>query len=176
MHQGQWCMECTLQMTPANFACRIVSDLMYFTFDRIAGLCQAMPMLYAIRKFVAVILAIWLPLFSGNALAVSVAMQAMSGGNAVVAQESEHCLHHASAVQHPQSSAANQDQSAGLQDQQDSSCGSSGICHLACCGYMATVSITVVEAQPFAMSYAPFSTHFQSIALIPLDPPPLARV
>lgn len=124
-------------------------------------------MLRSIKKFIAVFIAIWLPFFSGNALAVSVAMQAMAGdGHVVVAQEAEHCSHHASA--------AGQDQSAGLQDQQDSSCSGSGICHLACCGYMATVSIEVAEAQPFAISYVPSSTQFQSIALIPLDPPPLA--
>ena len=133
-------------------------------------------MSHTVGKFVAVILAIWLPLFSGNALAVSVAMQAMTGsGHAVVAEEGEHCLHHTAAAQHTQPSAADQDQSSGIQDQQDSSCGSSGICHLACCGYMATVSITVAEVQPFAVSYEPFATQFQSIAITPLDPPPLAR-
>ena len=151
-------------------------DTTDFTIDRTAGLCQTTLMLHAIRKFVAVILALWLPLFSGNALAVSVAMQAMGGGGyAVVAQEGEHCAHRALAAQHPQS-ADSLDQSADIQERQDSSCGSSGICHLACSGFMAIVSITVAEIQPFAMSYAPFSTRFQSIALTPLDPPPLARI
>lgn len=154
--------------------------MLHFAFDRTTVLCQAMHMPYVIRKFVAVILAIWLPLFSGNALAVSVAMRAMGGGHAVVAQESEHCAHRASVAQHTQP-AGSQDQSADIpqsadiiQDRQDSSCGSSGICHLACCGFMATVSVAVAEAPPFAMSYAPFATQFQSIALTPLDPPPLA--
>jgi hypothetical protein len=129
----------------------------------------------SIKKFVAVFIAIWLPLFSGNALAVSVAMQAMNvDGQAVVAQEGEQCPHHASATQHTQS-VADQDQSAGLQDRQGSSCGSSGICHLACCGYIATESIEVAEAQPFTLTYELSLTQFQSIALTPLDPPPLAR-
>lgn len=119
------------------------------------------------KKFVAVFIAIWLPLFSGNALAVSVAMQVMSGADhAVVAMEGEQCPHHV----------LNHDQSAGLQDQQNAGCGSTGICHLACCGYMATASIKVPVDQPFALSFAPASNQFQSIALTPLDPPPLARV
>ena len=128
-----------------------------------------------IKKFVAVFIAIWLPLFSGNALAVSVVMQTMgSDCHFAAAQQDEHRMHQASPEQHIQS-AADQDQSADLQDQQDSGCGSSGICHLACCVYMATVSIKVPAVQPFAQSLAFPSTQFQSIALTPLDPPPLAR-
>lgn len=127
-----------------------------------------------IRKFVAVFIAIWLPLFSGNALAVSVAMNAMGGvDHAVVAIEGEQCLHHAAADQHMPPAAA--DQSADTQDQQNTSCGSSGICHQACSGYIATESIEVAQAQPFALTYEPSLTQFQSIALTPLDPPPLAR-
>lgn len=131
-------------------------------------------MLHSTRKIVAVFIAIWLPLFSGNALAVAVAMQAMGGeSHIVVAQEGEQCPHHA-AAQHTRY-AADHDQSVDTQDQQNSSCGSSGICHLACSGYLATATIAVVEAQPFALTYEPFSTPFRSIALTPLDPPPLAR-
>lgn len=125
----------------------------------------------SINKFVAVFIAVWLPLFSGNALAVSVAVHAIGGaGHAVVAHESEQweseqCPHHAPV----------QDQSADLQDQQDSSCGSTGICHLACCGYIAAVSITVAGVLPFALTNEPSPTRFQSVALTPLDHPPLAR-
>ncbi|MDO8263820.1 MAG: DUF2946 domain-containing protein [Gallionella sp.] len=129
----------------------------------------------SIKKFVAVFIAIWLPLFSGNALAVSVAMQTMgSGCHPAAAQQDEHHLNHAATAKLIQS-VADQDQSANLQDQQDSGCGNSGICHLACCGYMATVSIKVAVAQPFAQSFTFPSTQFQSIALTLLDPPPLVR-
>lgn len=128
-----------------------------------------------IKKFVAVFIAIWLPLFSGNVLAVSVAMQTMcSDCQPVVAQQDKHHMHHASTAQHFHS-AADQDHSSSLHDQQDSECGNSGICHLACSGYMATASIKVAEAQPLALSFAPPSTQFQSVALTLLDPPPLAR-
>lgn len=130
----------------------------------------------SIKKSIALFIAIWLPLFSGNVLAVSVGMQSMgSDCHAAAVQQDEHQLHHAMASQHIQS-AADQDQSSCLHDQQGTGCGNSGICHLACTGYLATASIKVAEDQPSAQSFAPSSTQFQSVALTQLDPPPLARV
>lgn len=131
-------------------------------------------MSHTVGKFIAVILAIWLPLFSGNALAVSVAMQQSMGGNhhSVVAQQGEpHCA--STVQQHTQHVAADQDQSAGHQDQPGSE--DCGTCHLACGGYLAAASIEVMEAQPSAQMFTPLSTQFQSITSTPLDPPPLAR-
>lgn len=129
----------------------------------------------SIKKFVAVFIAIWLPLFSGNVLAVSVGMQSMSGNcHAAAVRQDEHHMHHvATAQQTPP--AADQEQSSCLHDQQDSGCGNSGICHLACSGYMAAASIKMVEAHLSAWSFAPSLTQFQSVALTQLDPPPLAR-
>lgn len=132
-------------------------------------------MLRSIKKFVAVFIAIWLPLFSGNVLAVSVAMQSMGGGcQPAVIQQNEHHMHQVSAEQYHQP-VADQDQSSCLHAQQDSGCGNSGICHLACSGYLATASIKVVEVKPLAQSFVPSSIQFQSVALTLLDPPPLAR-
>jgi len=125
------------------------------------------------RQFIAVILAIWLPLFSGNALAVSVAMQSAGGDCPAVAQQDrlrQHCI--STMQQHAQFPA---DQ-AGHQDQQDPAGEDCGTCHLACCGYLAAVSIEVMGDQPSARLFLPISTQFQSITSTPLDPPPLARV
>jgi len=144
-------------------------------------------MFRTIKKFIAVLLAVWLPLFSGNALAVSVAMQSMSGDCCTaVAQQDEHHAHHAtSAHQHMRDVqiAATQDQSAKChgpqavhQDQQNSPCNNCGVCHLACSGYMATAPIEVMEAQPSVLLFLSVSSQFQSITPTPLDPPPLARV
>jgi hypothetical protein len=136
------------------------------------------------RKFVAVLLAVWFPLFSGNALAASISMQAMSG-DCHTAQTVEHHSHHVStAHQHMQHMqlAANQDQAAGHydqqnipHDQQNISHKNCGVCQLACSGYLATVAITVAEPLPLALSFTLSSTQFQSITSAPLDPPPLAR-
>jgi bacterioferritin-associated ferredoxin len=145
-------------------------------------------MLHTAGKFIAVILAIWLPLFSGNTLAVSIAMQAMGGDcHSAVAQQGEARPHCASTVQqHAQHEqlAAGQGQSAGHPDQQNQhqqnqhqqnpageDCGT---CHHACCSYLAAASIEVTEAQPSAGLYSLVSTQFQSITSTPLDPPPLA--
>lgn len=130
-------------------------------------------MLRLVKKLAAVVIAIWLPLFSGNALAVSVAMQATdSDCHSAVVQQHDHGLHHHGPAAHDVQSSSDQGQSAGQLDSQnfDNDC---GICHLACCGYMATVSIRVAEAQPFTQSYVSSSTQFESVALTPLDPPPL---
>lgn len=133
-----------------------------------------------LKKFVAILLAIWFPLFSGNALAASVAMQPMGGKcetgklkNAVHHTSSLHdtSAHHASLAKPDPSS--DQNQPSG---QQKSSCKNCGVCHLACTGYLATAAIKVPADQPLALSFAPSSSHFQSITTAPLDPPPLVRV
>lgn len=131
------------------------------------------------RKFVAILMLLWLPLFSGNALAVSMVMQAMgSGHHGAVAQQDEPHMHcPATAQQHTQHTrlAADQDRSAGHQDQQNSAGEDCGTCHFACGGYMATASAKVVEAQPLVRLFTSPSSQFQSVTLTPLDPPPLAR-
>ena len=146
--------------------------------DTSATFCQTAPMSHLPRKFVAILMLLWLPLFSGNALAVSIAMQAMgSGCHAVVAQQGKPHHRPSTAQQHTQrfKLTADQDQSVDHQDQQNSASNNCGVCHLACCGYLAAASIEVTEAQPPARLFTFASTQFQSFTSAPLDPPPLAR-
>ena len=150
--------------------------------DRSKEFCHSDCMFQPIRKFVAVFLAIWLPLFSGNVLAESIAMQSNGGGcHAAPSQQSEHHSHHASAMHqhmdqhmdqaHP---AANHDSSSDQPDQQNSSCNNHTICHLACCGYVAgSVSIIVAEQQADRI-FAPYLDIPRTLTLPPLDPPPVA--
>ena len=158
--------------------------LPHLTFDRTTGFCQAAHMSHATGKFIAVILAIWLPLFSGNALAASVAMQAMAGGHhTAVVQPGEPQSHCPSTMQqhaHQDQYDASLDQSASHpeqqnQDQQNAPGENCGTCHFACCGYMAAATVEVTDAQSPARLFASMSTQFQSINSTPLDPPPLAR-
>ena len=136
------------------------------------------------KKFLALVLAIWFPLFSGNAMAASVAMQPMGWEcETGVAKNVEHHTspHHASLAVPEKFEAAPEktDQSFHQQktpDQQKSSCKNCGVCHLACTGYMATAAIKVPADQPLAQSFAPFSSHFQSTTTTPQVPPPLVRV
>lgn len=131
--------------------------------------CQAAYMIRLPRRFIATLLAIWLPLFGGNALAASVVIQTMSGDcHAMVAQSSEHHSQHFQLV-------AKQHKPAGHDDQQNSSCKDCGVCYFSCCGYMATVSINVVKFQPLAHTFTLSSTQFQSVTLPLFDPPPITR-
>ena len=123
------------------------------------------------NKFIAFVLAIWFPLFSGNAMAASVAMQSMGGEcETGVAKNVEHhtSTHHAASDNSKPSDPA--------PEQYKSSCKNCGVCHLACTGYMATAAIKVPADQPLAQSFALSASHFQSITTAPLDPPPLARI
>lgn len=144
-------------------------------------------MVYLSRKFVAVVLALWFPLFSGNALAVSVAMQAMNGDcrTAVTQQVSLPSQHDSVAHQHMHHAqqAGDQDQAAAHQEQPNSSnyqqkspCNNCGVCQLACSGYLAPVTISVADDEPFSQSFILVSTQFQSVTLALLVPPPLALV
>ena len=130
-------------------------------------------MLDSLRKFVAVLLAIWFPLFSGNALAVSVAMQSQHGEcQLVVVQQGEHPAQ----LANPELSTQHHGQQHNQPDHQNTSCKTCGVCHLACSGYMATATVKIAADQSSARCFAPASTLFQSITSAPLDPPPLARV
>jgi hypothetical protein len=130
------------------------------------------------RKFVAILLAVWLPLFSGYALADSIVMQNMGDGcPADVAQQVSNRVQHVSVLHlrmHHGQMAGSADQSACQRHGQASTCKS--VCQLACSGYMASLAINFAETQPAAQSFTLSSTQFQSVTTAPLDPPPLARV
>ncbi|MDO8412168.1 MAG: DUF2946 domain-containing protein [Gallionellaceae bacterium] len=119
------------------------------------------------KKFLALILAIWLPLFSGNALAMHIAMQ--NDNQSAAMQQASHQSH-----QHQMD--VNQEQSTSHHEGKDSGCNNCSVCHLACCGYMNTAAITMAEIQLSSVAHPSLSPVFQSFASAPLDPPPLARV
>lgn len=132
-------------------------------------------MLRISRKSIAILLALWLPLFSGSALAASVAMQARGGHCTPAVQSVERHSDHAKHdmhVGHDMMLSHDADQSA----QHDAPCNNCGVCHIACCGYLAAVLAGVSELPATAQSYTIALTGFQSITSAPLDPPPLARV
>ncbi len=124
-----------------------------------------------LRKFVAIWLLLWLPLFSASALAASVSMQMPQGGYAreTVASPAltgmeeggEHCQH------------------AGLtaaEQKQTPSCNACGVCHLACTAYLAVPAVELFSMQTTARETTPYLFAFHSVSSTPLLPPPLARV
>jgi hypothetical protein len=135
--------------------------------------CEAARMSRLSRKFVAVLMLLWLPLFSGSALAATVSMQAQRGACHEAAMQE---MHHADAGDHRHHHAeasAVQDQTAS-HDQADTSCNACGVCHLASSGYLAEPGVADVAAQAAAQPVTPYLVSFHSITSTPLVPPPLA--
>lgn len=133
------------------------------------------------RKLIVVLLAIWLPLFTGNALAMSIVMQS-PGKDCHVKAEPQTMQHeqHAAGHQHHHMDMADSQSQTEVQlvqqvqpDAADQGC---GICHLACCSYLAAVTGEMPSLSFVMQQFTLASLQFQSISLTPLDPPPLARV
>lgn len=137
--------------------------------DYRAALCHTAPMSRLTRKFVAVLMLLWLPIFTGSALAASVSMQLQRGTCHEVAapvtmshEDSGHHQHHSEAPT--------------VTDQQDTSCSACGICHLACTGYLVAPDGEAAATQATSLERTPFLVVYSSFTSAPLDPPPLARV
>ena len=150
------------------------------TFDSRVNFCHAAKMLRPSNKFVAVLLSVWLPFFSGNAMASSIAMQMKSGSCPMMAAQSgTHSLPGDSSM-HPHTqnmqSATSQTDPVTTQAQPSPRGNNASVCHFACIGYLVTVIINAQQEPSSAQIYTPFSSQFQSAISIPLDPPPVARV
>lgn len=116
---------------------------------------------------------LWLPVFTGSALAASVPMllphggcneagmsQAMSGETMDMEMD-EHHMHRG--------------EMPAPADEHSPSCNSCGVCHLACTGYLAAPGVEMVAVQITASEITPYLVVFNSFASAPLVPPPLAR-
>lgn len=122
------------------------------------------------KQFIAVLLAIWLPLFSGNALAASMVMPSMGGDcHGMEAAQT------GSAMDQYVPVVADEQQPIPQHDQHNTCHNDHGICQLACCSYLAAVTVAIADISSAAQLFAPSSTQFQSFTSAPLDPPPLAR-
>ena len=131
-------------------------------------------MINGLRKFVAILLLLWLPLFSGNALAASVAMQVPSGHCHDEAMQMMPNMEMSDMVMDPHQPQHNEASISA--DEQSPSCNSCGVCHLACVGYIAMPSLETLVRQVSASDATPYLVSFRSVTFTPLLPPPLARV
>lgn len=125
------------------------------------------------RKFVAVLMLLWLPLSGAGALAATVSMQAQGGA---CHEASMPDMHHADAGEHQHHHAdapAAQDQTAS--NEEGSSCTACGVCHFACNGYLVVPAAASLQSQSAALLPTPYQVSFSSITSAPLLPPPLAR-
>lgn len=134
------------------------------------------------RKFIAVLLALWLPFFSGSVLAASVSMQLSAGqmqqSHADIADmampDIMPDMQHGDGCEHHTVSSATQDHGA-TQHHHGTSCNACGVCHLACSGYLAVSALSGLTVQQPGALLAVYLLSFDSITNIPLLPPPLVR-
>lgn len=125
------------------------------------------------RKFVAVLMLLWLPLSGASALAATISMQTQQHDSCHAAATP---VHHADAGEHQHhhdEGSAAQDISAS--DEQGSSGNSCSVCHLACSGYLAVPAVAAPAVQAAAPLATPYVASFRSITSAPLLPPPLVR-
>lgn len=128
-------------------------------------------MSHTIRKFVAVLLAVWLPLFSGNALAMAVSMPGSGEASHTAVANPE--LAHASSQYHQtvvMDHCATHDESANSHTQSDTGCKHPAACQLAVVTGRINVALPVSAKQE-----TQYLMSFQSQSVAPLDQPPLAR-
>ncbi|OIR14671.1 hypothetical protein GALL_44770 [mine drainage metagenome] len=121
------------------------------------------------RKFIALFLLLWLPLFSGSALAATVSMQMQQGKSHEAA--AAHMMSHDGMAGHHQSPCKMHAATA----EHGSSCDACGVCHLACTGYLAVPGIEMIPVQTAASEITPYLVAFDSLVSAPLVPPPLVR-
>lgn len=122
------------------------------------------------RRFVAILMLLWLPLFSGNTLAAMVSVP-MSQGSCNETAAPKKMSHSDMARHHHHHEGA----SVSTNDQ-NPSCTSCGVCHLFCAGYLVVPSIALVAVQTSTSETIPYLVSFRSTTFAPLLPPPLVRV
>lgn len=142
-----------------------------------AGFAKLNNMTRTVNKFLALFLAIWLPLFGGNALAASIAIQPKQGDchAAMVQQKGMHEACGQAMQEHGQHASVAMDKHDGHHGQQNSSGESCDTCQLACSGYLVTPLARLMDAPQPDRLPVPASIRFQSIVPPLLDPPPLTR-
>jgi hypothetical protein len=121
------------------------------------------------QKIIAVLFAIWLPLFSGSVMAASVAMQVPSG----------HCQDASMQMDDMDMTAMDMGDMQHMSDPSDEhtpTCNTCAVCHLACTAYLAVPTLDMAAIQAGVREFTPFQVAFVSVSSAPLLPPPLARV
>lgn len=113
----------------------------------------------SVKKWFAVLLAVWLPLFSGGALATSVTMQLPQHDACHEMSIDEAVPHHAQAPA----------------DEHRPACHACGVCHLACTGYLTTLNLVGLTRQTTPAPATPYRVNFRSTSFAPLLPPPLVH-
>ena len=110
---------------------------------------------------------LWLPLFSGSALAATISMQTQQGRCHETA--ASHTMAHSHMGAHHQ----HHSEMPPSTDEHSPSC--SAVCHLACTGFLAVPGIALAAAETHVRENTPYLVAFDSFSSAPLVPPPLVR-
>lgn len=121
-------------------------------------------------KLIAILLALWLPLFAGNVLAASYAMQSVSSDCNAAAVGAQH---DASMHQHMHHGAHEMD--AMQSDHQPSTHYDCGVCKFACSGYLTAATVGFALIQSPEVHALPGVMLFRSHIPDTLNPPPLVH-
>lgn len=120
------------------------------------------------RKFIAVLLLLWLPLFSASAVAESLAMQ-MQRGDCHESSEMMMSMSHDDMMDHGMM----QHETMQASNEEESSCTACAICHVASSAFLdvPAVAMQLIETGSQPVSFIPetFVSHHSA----PLVPPPL---
>ncbi len=138
-----------------------VRDISASSFDMKTVFGKDTCMSHTAQKFIAILFALWLPLFSGSALAASVAMQ-MPAGQAQDAMMADCGMDD---MDMPQSS-----------NSPNQACDSCAVCHMAYTVYIAVPTMSTPAVTASAYDATPYLLAFSSYSFAPLLPPPLARI
>ena len=127
-------------------------------------------------KFIAVIMLLWLPVFTGNALAASVSMQLPQGACHAAAMSHEAMNMDMTMDMSTDMANMNMDQHQPAPAGEHSpSCNDCGVCHLACTGYLAVPGVSIAAVPSTAREITPYLVVLNSVTSVPLLPPPLVR-
>ncbi len=129
-----------------------------------------------IKKITAVLMLLWLPVFTGNALAASVSMQLPQGECHDAAMSHEAMNMDMAMDMNMDMTNMNMDEHQQVPAGEHSpSCNDCGICHLACTGYLSVPGVSIAAVQTAAREITPYLVVFNSVTSVPLLPPPLVR-
>jgi len=148
-----------------------------------AGSATLSAMSHTVRKLIALLMLLWLPLSSGSAVAASLAMQLPNGSCHESGAMSQHAMNdrqmmqqhdHQMMQQHDHQMMQHDDQTSPTDP--SSACATCAVCHLACSGF-AVAQSPVASLVATTMQIVTFKPEiFISHVSAPLLPPPLARV
>jgi NAD-dependent dihydropyrimidine dehydrogenase PreA subunit len=132
-------------------------------------------MIHSTKKFIAVFMLLWLPVFTGNALAASISMQMPQGGCHEAAMSHEGMSMDMSMDMTMDMANMDMGEHQPPAGEHSPSCSACGVCHLACTGYLAVPGVDIADVQTSALETTLYLVVFHSFTSAPLVPPPLAR-